>query len=343
MRKTLFPLLAIAFNNSKVAFSFVPFSAVGQRSIFTMTTTGRETSSRFFHKRPLLTELNGTKRNKSQSDETESETKFKSMSTPDDITLVNDVSSSANRTHSFPPQVNSDTSIKIHTLILGTHPSITSLAKVQYFGHPQNAFWWIAGDCLGFRRSAGISPSSGKPYKLTNYLWHGEDKVIPYEEQIEALTLKGFALWDLFQSCERKGSLDNDIKDGKPNNIREFCLEHGTINRIIMANGAKQCDFFNKYFEQWWLDGGLRPGRNELSQKAFGKWSKRTNGFQTSGSSTSRSTEGMRPIEVYCMPGVSPAAASVSYEEKRKEFQKYCYDPGMMDHERLSISNGTSG
>jgi hypothetical protein len=124
--------------------------------------------------------------------------------------------------------------------------------------------------------------------------------------------------------------LDNDIKDGQPNNIREFCFKHKTIKRIIMANGAKQCDFFNKSFEQWWLEGGLKPGRNELSQKAFGnKWSKKTNGFTQKKGMT-------RQIEVYCMPGVSPAAASVSYVDKRKEFQMYCYDPGMMDHERLS-------
>lgn len=68
------------------------------------------------------------------------------------------------RTQSFDPQwhgvFDSGTDVKVHTIMLGTHPSITSLAKVQYFGHPMNAFWWIAGDCLGFRRASGISPSS---------------------------------------------------------------------------------------------------------------------------------------------------------------------------------------
>jgi len=47
-----------------------------------------------------------------------------------------------------------------HTLILGTYPSLTSLAEQQYYGHPMNAFWWIAGDCLGFRRASGLSPST---------------------------------------------------------------------------------------------------------------------------------------------------------------------------------------
>lgn len=216
------------------------------------------------------------------------------------------------------------TSIKIHTLILGTHPSITSLEKSQYYGHAMNAFWWIAGDCLGFRRDSGISPSSGKPYKLASQIIHGEDRIIPYEEQLEVMTSKGFAMWDLLGSCERKGSLDNDIKQETPNAIREFCQQHPTINRIIMANGAKQCTFFNRYFEDWWLSGELKPGDSELSTKAFKKWSKKTDGFK-----------GAR-IEVNCMPGVSPAAASVPYERKRDAFKLHCYDPGLSDHKELN-------
>eukprot|EP00979_Chaetoceros_neogracilis_P002024 scaffold361_cov265-Chaetoceros_neogracile.AAC.34 len=234
------------------------------------------------------------------------------------------------RTQSFAPQRNADKNIPIHTLIVGTHPSITSLAKGKSFAHPQNAFWWIAGDCLGFRRSVGISPSTGKYYKITEHVLEGEDKVVPYEEQMEVFTSKGFALWDILQSCKRKGSLDNDIKDEIPNAIQEFCDENQTIQRIIMANGMKQCSFFNKHFGQWWLDGELIPGKNELSQNTFKKWSKKTNGFENK--------NGKRQIEVYCMPGVSPAAASVSYEKKREAFQCFCYEPGLADHERLKIS-----
>jgi len=339
-------LLAFHHSYSKGALSFVHSFPVSHHittsKYYLMITSKETTTSRFFQKR--LMKQGGSSCKKSRRDQTKSKTEMK---LENNAATSSSSSSSTNRTHSFPPQVHSDKSIKIHTLILGTHPSITSLAKVEYFGHPQNAFWWIAGDCLGFRRSVGTSPSTGKPYKLTNYLWHGEEKVIPYHEQMETLTSKGFALWDLFQSCERKGSLDNDIKHGQPNDIREFCLEHETIGRIILANGSKQCDFFNKHFEQWWLDGELRPGKNELSQKAFGKWSKKTNGFQSSSSRGNRSSsssssrnsssmEGRRQIEVYCMPGVSPAAASVSYVDKRSEFQKYCYEPGMMDYKRLS-------
>lgn len=219
---------------------------------------------------------------------------------------------------------NATQQVKVHTLILGTHPSIKSLEKSQFYGHSMNAFWWIAGDCLGFRRASGISSSTGKPYKFTSQLVHGREKIIPYEQQLEVMASHGFAMWDIIGSCERKGSLDTDIKKEIPNPIREFCKEHPTIQRIIMANGGKQCTFFNKYFADWWLSGELKPGANELSQKSFNKWSKRTNGFKNG------------KIEVYCMPGVSPAAASIPYEVKRDTYRELCYKPGLLDHKKLN-------
>eukprot|EP00310_Coccolithus_braarudii_P009059 CAMPEP_0183363474 /NCGR_PEP_ID=MMETSP0164_2-20130417/75331_1 /TAXON_ID=221442 /ORGANISM="Coccolithus pelagicus ssp braarudi, Strain PLY182g" /LENGTH=93 /DNA_ID=CAMNT_0025538579 /DNA_START=20 /DNA_END=298 /DNA_ORIENTATION=+ len=48
-----------------------------------------------------------------------------------------------------------DAAVPPHTLILGTHPSQLSFAAAQYFANPANAFWWIAGDTLGFRHDAG--------------------------------------------------------------------------------------------------------------------------------------------------------------------------------------------
>ena len=220
----------------------------------------------------------------------------------------------------------SDTNIEVHTLILGTHPSIASLSEAQYFGHTQNAFWWIVGDCLGFRRKSGFNPQ-GKPYKLAEHLRYEE--IIPYDQQVKVLTSKGFALWDIVKACERKGSLDQDITNDEPNDIRGFCQQHPTIKRIVLANGGTGCAKFNKHFKDWWLSGELKPGSNDESEKAFRKFAKHTNDFR----------EGT--IEIISALPVSPAAAKYTYPQKRDSWDDLVYKPGLRDHEELSGVDAT--
>lgn len=235
------------------------------------------------------------------------------------------------RTHSFQPvwhgsmvkKSGDDSEVAdVHTLVLGTHPSIASLSKSEMFGHTQNAFWWMAGDCLGFRRQLGVN-AEGKPYKLTQYLRYDESHVLSYEDQLHLFTSKGFALWDIIKSCERKGSLDQDIKNETPNEIWNFCKSHETVKRIVLANGGTGCTMFNRHFRDWWLSGELKPGSNAESKKAFDKFAKKTNNFRDA------------KIEVISALSVSPAAAKYSYEEKRKFWEDYVYRPGLKDHEEL--------
>ena len=138
--------------------------------------------------------------------------------------------------NSYPP---------VHTLILGTHPSIASLSQNQYYGHPLNAFWYIAGDALGFRRCSATSPSTGKPYVyFHDYLRHTSEEILEYPQQLERLVAKGFALWDIVRECEREGSLDEKIEEEVANPIREFCEGtliaacSGSVRRIVIANGT---------------------------------------------------------------------------------------------------------
>jgi len=225
------------------------------------------------------------------------------------------LNSDTERTESFKAQ--SDDNVEIHTLVLGTHPSIESLSRSQYFGHPMNAFWWIAGDCLGFRRDLGISPASHKPYKFTEHLRYGADLVLPYERQVRVFLSKGFALWDVVKSCEREGSLDSSIRNEEPNSVREFCEAHPSIRRIILANGTTGCKLFQKHFRDWWEeDGELVPEENEESKRAFSKYAKKKKGR----------------IKVICALAVSPTAARFSYLEKRDFWEKYCYEPGLQDY-----------
>lgn len=84
----------------------------------------------------------------------------------------------------FPPIAGKTATI----LILGTMPGEESLRKREYYAHPRNAFWRILGSLLGFEPAAD------------------------YEDKTRILLENNIALWDVMNSCERKGSLDSSIK-----------------------------------------------------------------------------------------------------------------------------------
>ena len=219
----------------------------------------------------------------------------------------------------------------IHTLIVGTHPSIVSLSSNQFYGHPLNAFWYLVGDSMGFRRCAAISPTTDKPYaNFHAHLRYGMDKIIDYDQQLETFVSKGFALWDIVQECERKGSLDTDIKVETPNPIREFCAERGSVKRIVIANGTTGVKFFVKHFKDWFTDGGLVAGEDELSQRVFK--AVMNSAKKMSAANVDEGSNG-GVIEVVCLPSVSPAAAKFSYLEKRELWEKGCFEPGLSDYE----------
>ena len=142
----------------------------------------------------------------------------------------------AKRTQSFQPLCHEEGMVDVHTLVLGTHPSIKSLEGNRYFDHPMNAFWWIAGDCLGFRRAPG-KKANGDEYTFVKHLKFGPDQIIAYDEQVKIFLDHGFALWDIVASCERPGSLDSNIKKEIPNEIRKFCEERKTIKSKSSIEG----------------------------------------------------------------------------------------------------------
>ncbi|MCX8531262.1 DNA-deoxyinosine glycosylase [Chryseobacterium luquanense] len=115
-----------------------------------------------------------------------------------------------NRISSFSPIIDDNSKI----LILGSIPGVKSLEKQQYYGHPQNKFWKII-------------------FELFN-----EEFTEDYTERIAVLKKNHLALWDVIDSCERKGSLDSEIKNEEANQIEELLKQHPNI-KAIFCNGGK--------------------------------------------------------------------------------------------------------
>lgn len=115
-----------------------------------------------------------------------------------------------NRISSFPPIINANSKI----LILGSIPGVKSLEKQQYYGHPQNKFW-----------------------KIIFHLFN-EDFTEDYIQRINILKKHHIALWDVIDSCERKGSLDSEIKNEEANQIPELLQKYPNI-QAIFCNGGK--------------------------------------------------------------------------------------------------------
>jgi len=99
-------------------------------------------------------------------------------------------------------------------LILGSFPSVQSLATGQYYGNPRNAFWPITSALFGF------------------------DVRAPYETRLAALQSNGVALWDVLYMCRRAGSSDAKI-DPKTIVTNDFGQLFATYTRIrrVYFNG----------------------------------------------------------------------------------------------------------
>lgn len=119
--------------------------------------------------------------------------------------------SSADRARAFAPVAGPGTRV----LILGSLPGVASLAAGQYYAHPRNAFWRLAGAVVG------------------------ADLVgLAYDVRLAALRRAGLGLWDVIASAERVGSLDAAIRRPERADLAALVATLPGL-RAVAFNGAK--------------------------------------------------------------------------------------------------------
>lgn len=109
------------------------------------------------------------------------------------------------RQRGFAPVIDSG----VRLLILGSFPSPASLAKKQYYGHPQNQFWKLMG-------------------ALLNQPLYD----IEYAQRLSALLKNRIGLWDVLYQCERAVALDSNIRNAVNNDFRKVTRVARGLRRV---------------------------------------------------------------------------------------------------------------
>lgn len=106
-------------------------------------------------------------------------------------------------------------------LILGSMPGVASLQQQAYYAHPRNAFWPI------------MQALFDVPVSMA------------YEQRLQRLKDNRIALWDVAFRCQRKGSLDADIRmDSVQVNDFKGLFKMCPDIKVICFNGGKAAQMF---------------------------------------------------------------------------------------------------
>jgi hypoxanthine-DNA glycosylase len=99
-------------------------------------------------------------------------------------------------------------------LVLGSFPSVASLAAQQYYAHPRNQFWTLLGA-----------------------LWGLDLRALPYAARLAEVQRRGLGIWDIYASCRREGSLDAAIEDALPNDLAGLVAQLPRLSAIAHNGG----------------------------------------------------------------------------------------------------------
>ena len=108
---------------------------------------------------------------------------------------------------------------RARVLVLGSFPSEASLAAQHYYAHPQNQFWRILAAVLDQPLVA-----------------------MDYAAKRAAVQAAGIAIWDVYASCVRAGSLDAAIRDGVANDFGRLKKIAPQLRRVCF-NGKTAAKF----------------------------------------------------------------------------------------------------
>ena len=111
-------------------------------------------------------------------------------------------------------------------LIVGSMPSVKSLADSQYYAHPRNAFWPVMFDIFGV-----------KPTK-------------DYEAKKALIRDHALALWDVARACEREGSLDSNMRDITYNDFASLFEACPGIHTVLCNGGTAHALFVKSGYAQ---------------------------------------------------------------------------------------------
>ncbi len=94
-------------------------------------------------------------------------------------------------------------------LILGSFPSVKSREQKFFYGHPQNRFWKVLASLFD------------------------QEPPLTIEDKKELLRKNCIALWDVIACCEIEGSMDQSIRNPRPNDL-ETVLKNSAVQRIFV-------------------------------------------------------------------------------------------------------------
>jgi hypoxanthine-DNA glycosylase len=133
----------------------------------------------------------------------------------------------------------------IETMILGSFPSVASLGKAQYYGHPQNHFWRLLGAVI-----AEPLPE------------------MEYEQRLRTLLKHRIGLWDIIGTCKREGSLDSNIRNPGHNDFSRVTAVAKKLRRVCF-NG-KTAGKMEPLFVDWGYETIVLPSSSPANTLGFG-------------------------------------------------------------------------